>query len=106
MLSACAERSRQTGRCELVSADVMRSIKLGFPCFPLVSDKGMIEKPMNPTPIDPVVDEIREVRHRISEQCNHDPATLVAYYMELQKQHSDRLIDSTQRVERRDSSAI
>lgn len=41
---------------------------------------------------DPVIDEIREIRHRISAQFNHDPAKLVAYYMELQKQYEDRLI--------------
>jgi len=41
---------------------------------------------------DPAIDEIREVRHRISAQFNHDPAKLVAHYMELQKQYEDRLI--------------
>lgn len=41
---------------------------------------------------DPVIDEVREVRHRISARFDHDPARLVAYYMELQKQYQDRLI--------------
>ena len=41
---------------------------------------------------DPVIDEIREIRHRISARFDHDPARLVAYYMELQKQYEDRLI--------------
>ncbi|HEY0512917.1 MAG TPA: hypothetical protein VGH73_13490 [Thermoanaerobaculia bacterium] len=41
---------------------------------------------------DPVIDEIREIRHRISERFEHDPAKLVAYYMELQKQYQDRLL--------------
>jgi hypothetical protein len=41
---------------------------------------------------DPVIDEVREVRHRISARFDHDPAKLVAYYMELQKQYQDRLI--------------
>jgi len=41
---------------------------------------------------DPTIDEIREIRHRISERFGHDPAKLVAYYMELQEQHRDRLI--------------
>jgi hypothetical protein len=40
---------------------------------------------------DPVIDEIREVRHDISARFNHEPAKLVAYYMELQKQFEDRL---------------
>lgn len=41
---------------------------------------------------DPVIDEIREVRHRISERFDHDPSKLVAHYMELQEQYKDRLI--------------
>jgi hypothetical protein len=44
-------------------------------------------------PSDPVIDEVREVRRRISEQCGHDPERLVAYYMELQQQFADRLIE-------------
>jgi hypothetical protein len=41
---------------------------------------------------DPVIDEIREVRHRISERFDHDPSKLVAHYMELQEHYKDRLI--------------
>jgi hypothetical protein len=41
-----------------------------------------------------VIDEVREVRHRISEQFDHDPARLVAHYMELQERYRDRLIQS------------
>lgn len=40
---------------------------------------------------DPVIDEIREVRHRISASCDHDPAKLVAYLMQFQEQLRDRL---------------
>jgi DNA-directed RNA polymerase beta subunit len=39
-----------------------------------------------------LIDEIRAVRHRISERFGHDPYKLVAYYMECQKEHADRLI--------------
>jgi ribosome maturation factor RimP len=46
---------------------------------------------MKETESDPTIDEIREVRHRISARFDHDPAKLVAYYMELQKQYKDRL---------------
>jgi hypothetical protein len=48
---------------------------------------------------DPVIDEIREVRHRISEICDHDPRKLVAYFQEIQRQHSDRLIALPQRAD-------
>ena len=41
---------------------------------------------------DPIIDEIRRVRHRISEECGHDPKTLVEYFMKLQERHKDRLI--------------
>jgi hypothetical protein len=49
---------------------------------------------------DPVVDEIREVRHRISERFAHDPARLVAYYMKLQEQYRERLLGQEQPPER------
>ncbi|HSS47868.1 MAG TPA: hypothetical protein VLX28_02870 [Thermoanaerobaculia bacterium] len=45
----------------------------------------------------PVIDEIREVRHRISERFGHDPELLVAYYMEMQEQYRDRLIRAPQK---------
>ena len=51
------------------------------------------EVAMRQSQSDPVIDEIREVRHRISARFDHDPAQLVAYYMELQKQYQDRLIE-------------
>ena len=59
---------------------------------------------MKQTEPDPVIDEIREVRHLISERCGHDPERLVAYYMALQEQYRDRLIDARHK-ERRDKSA-
>ena len=44
---------------------------------------------------DPIIDQIREVRHRISEQCGHDPQRLVEYYMKLEKEeYADRLLKS------------
>jgi hypothetical protein len=42
---------------------------------------------------DQPIDEIRELRRRISARFDHDPARLVAYYMKLQEQYRDRLID-------------
>ena len=35
---------------------------------------------------------IRRVRHQISEQFGHDAHRLVAYLMELQKEHPERLV--------------
>jgi hypothetical protein len=41
---------------------------------------------------DPVLDRIREARHLISAQCDHDPQKLVAYYLERQRQHPEKLV--------------
>jgi hypothetical protein len=41
---------------------------------------------------DPVIEEIREVRRLISARVGHDPARLVSYYIELQRQYEGRLI--------------
>lgn len=46
---------------------------------------------MNPAMPDPVIDEIREIRHRISASCDHDPTKLVAYLMQYQEQFRDRM---------------
>ena len=46
---------------------------------------------------DPTIDEIRAVRHRISEQFGHDPKKLCEHYMKLQERHRDRLVHSTDR---------
>lgn len=54
---------------------------------------------------DPVIDEIREVRHRISERFGHDPVQLVTYYVELQKQYRDRLIDTAKTEEGKKDAA-
>ncbi len=49
---------------------------------------------MIPSKADPVIDEVREVRHRISARFDHDPERLVAYYMEMQEQYRDRFLVS------------
>ncbi len=45
---------------------------------------------------DPLIDEIRAVRHQISEEVGHDPARLIQYYIKLQERHKDRLVDFSQ----------
>jgi hypothetical protein len=37
---------------------------------------------------DEAITQIRQVRHRISEEHGHDPQSLVNYYIELQKQYA------------------
>ncbi len=42
---------------------------------------------------DPVIDEIRRVRHAMSAEIGHDPQKLLDYYAELQNRCQDRLVD-------------
>jgi hypothetical protein len=58
---------------------------------------------MNRKEPDPVIDEVREIRHRISARFEHDPARLVAYYAELQRQYGERLIRPVSSAERNGS---
>ena len=51
---------------------------------------------------DPVIDEIQEVRHRISARFDHDPAKLVTFYIEMQKQYQNRLIKTANSSENND----
>ena len=60
---------------------------------------------MKQAPIDPVIDEIREVRHRISARVGHDPARLVTFYMEMQEQYRNRLIEGSKDPEERGQPA-
>ncbi len=43
---------------------------------------------------DPAIATIREVRHRISAEHAHDPRKVVEYYIEMQKQYQERLVES------------
>lgn len=60
---------------------------------------------MNQEDSDPVIDEVRQVRQRISARFDHDPERLIAYYIELQKRHQDRLINQPKPPERGEESA-
>src|SRR5262249_9753217 len=59
---------------------------------------NFLECTMELNQTDPVIDEVRLVRHRISEQCGHDPDRLVAYYLALQQQYRDRLLKETDQL--------
>ena len=54
---------------------------------------------------DPVIDEIRAVRSRISARFEHDPEQLVRYYLALQKRHADRLIGHAKDAAPKDEAA-
>lgn len=44
------------------------------------------------TEADDVIEEVREIRRRISAQFDDDPIKLGEYLMEYQKQFADRLV--------------
>jgi hypothetical protein len=67
----------------------------------LAAEEPMPDKHLS----DPIIDELRAVRMRISARFGHDPKKLVERYIELQKRHSERLIDSLQGVENRSEVA-
>ncbi len=41
---------------------------------------------------DPTIDRIRQARHEISEEFDHDAKKLVAHYIEYQEQFADQLL--------------
>lgn len=49
---------------------------------------------------DPTIERIRQVRHEISEQCNHDSRKLVEYYIRYQQRYKDRLLEKPVLVKR------
>jgi len=54
---------------------------------------------------DEEIARIREARHRISARFGHDPYRLVAYYMEQQKAHQEKLVHAPE-SEAADKAAI
>jgi|GEM_PF-851103 len=43
---------------------------------------------------DPTITRIRKSRHSISEKFGHDPGSIVEYYVELQKKHNERFVET------------
>ena len=41
---------------------------------------------------DPVIAEIRRIRHELSEKFGHDPKRLIKFLQEQEKLHPDRLV--------------
>ncbi len=51
---------------------------------------------------DPTLEEIWETRRKIYAECGNDPYKLVAYYIELQKQNPERLLQERGGLQKRD----
>ncbi len=49
---------------------------------------------MTSPPRDPVIEEIREIRHQISARFGHDPERLYEHYLRLQEEYRDRLLST------------
>jgi hypothetical protein len=43
---------------------------------------------------DPVIAEIRRIRHEMSEKFGHDPKRLIKFLQDQEKLHSERLVYS------------
>lgn len=56
-------------------------------------------------PIDPLLDEVEAAQRRLETEYDHDPAKLLASYLEGQKQYADRLISRHQQSPRDKSAA-
>ena len=42
--------------------------------------------------IDPTIERIRQIRHEISEECDHNTHQIVEYYIKYQQKFHDELI--------------
>jgi len=49
---------------------------------------------------DPPIDEIREIRRKISAEFNHDAKALIEFYRRLQEEYKDRLLDTSKDKDR------
>ena len=48
---------------------------------------------------DPTIDEIRKIRHQISQRFNHDPERIIEYYIKLQQKYQNRLTNLSEQQE-------
>ena len=44
---------------------------------------------------DPGIEHVRQIRHQISAEHEHDPKRVVKHYEELQASYSDRVLEPT-----------
>ncbi len=49
---------------------------------------------------DSTIAQIREIRHQISQQFDHDPKKIIEYYMALQKKYQYRLMNTIDRKQK------
>jgi hypothetical protein len=54
---------------------------------------------------DPLLEELDEARARLFAKCGNDPERVFAWFLEYQKQYSDRLISRHQQSPRGKSAA-
>ncbi len=47
---------------------------------------------------DEAIDEIREVRHQISERFGHDTKAILDHYKSLESEYSDRMVSEGSRT--------
>lgn len=47
---------------------------------------------------DPLIDEVRAVRHEMSAEFGHDTRAFLAYIKEVEKRYADRMLPPTGRL--------
>lgn len=57
------------------------------------------------TEADDAIEEVWEIRRRIWARFDNDPDKVSAYYMELQKQYAERLIEAPPKRDRKGKPA-
>jgi hypothetical protein len=55
---------------------------------------------------DPTITRIREARHRISAEHDHNPRKVVDYYIELQKKYRERLVKTSENEAEHDRESV
>ncbi len=54
---------------------------------------------------DPVIAEIRRIRHEMSEKFGHDPKRLIKFLQDQEKLHSERLVYSRSNPQKNEKAA-
>ena len=53
---------------------------------------------------DPIVEEVRKIRHEIEAECHHDPDEYQRYLQQVQKRFKDRLVRGEPKPARQESA--
>ncbi len=87
-----------SGECEQVQSHQAYQYYLA-PLYPFTHNTIAITWRESKMKHDPTLERIWETRRQIAKRFDYDPKKLGEYYMELQKRHQDRLVESPKNEE-------